>query len=209
MSPKTYSISRTGPDSPLQSKSNDNLFLFAFSYAFSLCTHSNNLLWSIFSVWETCILLLSPSPGRWGSALEMSLLRRTMLQIPWLAVVSQNFIITKTTVFNPLCMPSLPLPGCLGLFSAAGLQTELALCRDDLICTPHSCRAKLCALRSKRQISGEFICSHMNSKWAFNTPQLQRVFALWEMPKYEVCISLLGMRNKMHNPSNKDTLETA
>lgn len=49
----------------------------------------------------------------------------------------------------------------------------------------------------------------MNSKSAFNTPQLQRGFALWEMPKYEVCISLLGMRNKIHNPSNKDTLETA
>lgn len=38
-----------------------------------------------------------------------------------------SFIITKPTVFEPLCTPSLPLPGCLGLSPAAGLQTELAL----------------------------------------------------------------------------------
>lgn len=37
-------------------------------------------------------------------------------------------------------------------------------------------RGKLCALHSQQQISGEFICSHMNSKSAFNTSKLQRGF---------------------------------
>lgn len=120
-----------------------------------------------------------------------------------------SFIRTKSTVLDPPCMPSLPLPGCLGLSPAAGLQTELALWQGWSHPTPHSCRGKLCAPRSKQQLSGEFICSHMNSKSAFSISKLQRGFALWEMPKCEVCVSLLGMRYKMHNPSNKDMSETA
>lgn len=141
------------------------------------------------------------------SVLELPLLRKAMLQIPRLAIA--RVLSQQNPHLDPPCTPLLPLPGCLGLSLAAGLQTELALWQGWPHPTPHSCRGKLCAPRSKQQLSGEFICSHMNSKSAFSISKLQKGFALWEMPKREVCVSLLGTRYKMHNASNKDMSETA
>lgn len=113
-----------------------------------------------------------------------------------------NFILIKTTLLHPACIPPLPVPGCLGLFSAAGLQTSLAGRGADLICTPYSCSSKPRAPCVKRRISGQAVRSHMSRSSAFNT-ELWRAWAWWEMPELKVSISLLGMRSKAHNPSQQ------
>lgn len=201
----SHSVSIIRPGSQLQSKSNDSLF--------ALHMHFPNIhIWTIcfdlffcFSNRRVCCCSHSLQAGEgvfwkchcWGRPCYKS----HGLQL-------HEFYHNKPTV--------LPLHARLPfLFQAVWGSLQQEACRQswlygrhDLIHTPHSCTGKLRAPRSK-QLSGEFICSHMNSKSAFSISKLQRGFALWEMSKCEVCISLLGMRYKMHNPSNKDMSETA
>lgn len=146
------------------------------------------------------MLLLALSLGRWGSALEVPLLRRTMLQIPQSATVSQNFLLRKTP--SSTFLARFPFLFQAGLFSAAGPQTELAPWQG----WPHPHSTQLQRQAPNNRFLGNLF---VHTRTVNHRSTLQRAFALWEMPKYEVCVSLLGMRNKMHNPSNKVMLKTA
>lgn len=203
----SHSVSRIRPGSPLQSKSNNSVFLFALHMHFPnihIWTISFDLF-SCFSIRGVCCCSHSLQAGE-GVFWNCHCWGRPCYKSHGLHEFYHNEIPLALTLHARL--PFL-FQAVWGFLRQQACRQSWLCGRDDLIRTPHSCRGKLCAPRSKQQLSGEFICSHMNSKSAFSISKLQRGFALWEMPKCEVCISLLGMRHKMHNPSNKDMSETA
>lgn len=147
------------------------------------------------------------SSGGWGIALQDVLLRRTAL----LVTASQNFIRTKTPMSDPPCAFSLPLLGCLGLFFGSKPPDRAGSVAKWP--HPHATQLQREASCAPCTPNNRFLGNLFVHTWTVNQRSTllscRGGFALWEMPKYEVCISLLGMRNKMYNPSNKDTLEIA